>query len=546
MGYVMASSTIDISMRRVIVLAVCILLRTVVLGQVRNIVIDSVYNCNEPTIAIDPRNPLNIVAGSNTSNYYLSTDGGNTWTNGNLASTYGVDGDPVVIVDTTGALYYVHLAINPSLGFPESLDRIVCQSMDNIASGTWTDGSFAGHISVPATDDKPGVGIDRTTNTLYLCWTKFDQYQDTLSTDSSNIYFSKSTDQGNTWSTAVRINQVAGDCSDSDPTVEGAIPCVGPNGEVYVGWASYDAIVFDRSFDQGNTWVTNDVHVADVPGGWNFDVPGLWRCNGLPFTACDVSTGPYRGAIYINWTDQRNGANNTDVWISKSNDSGATWSAPLKVNDDTGSSQQFMSSMTVDPATGFIYIVFYDRRNYMGYPTADSNLTDVYLAVSKDGAATFQNYLISTSPFNPVRTSFMGDYTFISAFNNVVRPIWTRLNITDTLSNEEIVTAIVDSTIGGESIPTVIAGNGSLQVYPNPTANRTTISFEVPAGGPASIYVTDISGSKIATLAGNTFYAAGTHNIPFNTLESGLSSGLYFLTLRCGSYAATRKLVVTR
>nr|MBK9651771.1 glycosyl hydrolase [Bacteroidota bacterium] len=124
-----------------------------------------------------------------------------------------------------------------------------------------------------------------------------------------------------TWSTPVRINKVAGDCIDSDNTVEGAVPAVGPNGEIYVAWAGPNGLVFNRSFDEGNTWLSSETPIDPMPG-WDYAIPGIYRANGLPVTACDVSGGAYTGTVYVNWSDQRNGASNTDVWLAKSTDSG--------------------------------------------------------------------------------------------------------------------------------------------------------------------------------------------------------------------------------
>jgi len=71
-----------------------------------------------------------------------------------------------------------------------------------------------------------------------------------------------------------------------------------------------------------------------------------------------------------------------------------------------------------------LYFVFYDRRKY----SAKSLKTDVYLAVSKDGAKTFKNIKISEKPFIPDKTVFFGDYNNISVYKGIVRPIWTRLD----------------------------------------------------------------------------------------------------------------------
>jgi hypothetical protein len=501
-------------------------------AQMLNIVIDSSGGSpNEPCIAIDPKNTNHMVAGSNINNYYVSSDGGYTWSKGLLTSTYGVWGDPVTIADTTGTFYYFHLARNPAITtWPDYADRIVCQRMDTFGLG-WTNGTFTGHLA-PAMQDKHWVVVDRNTNTMYVTWTQFDKYASTSSADSSNILFSKSADQGNTWSTPMRLNKEAGDCMDEDFTVEGAVPCVGLHGEVFVAWCGYNKILFDRSYDGGITWMDSDKLVASVPGGWDYNVPGLNRCNGLSFIACDLSSGPYSGALYISWSDQKNGSNNTDVWICKSIDSGKSWSIPLLVNDDFTNTHQFMSSMSVDPSTGYVYVLFYDRRNY-----GISIATDVYLAVSKDGGATFTNHLISESPFVPNPGDFFGDYTYVSAFNGMVRPIWGRYNTLETFK-QKIVTAIIDSTITGPPPPPVNAmanatkANFGVRIYPNPVSGAATISYELAVAGNVSIYIADITGRSVMSLKDGAFLPAGRHIERVGLAEAGLSPGLYFLCVK--------------
>ncbi|MDD1463672.1 glycoside hydrolase, partial [Dolichospermum sp. ST_sed2] len=131
--------------------------------------------------------------------------------------------------------------------------------------------------------------------------------------------------------------------------------------------------MFQKSTDGGTTWLPNEQLVNSFPGGWDYGISGLYRCNGLPFTFCDLANAsPYKGTIYINWSDQVNGLNDGDIWITKSTNGGTTWSAPIRVNNDVPGKQQFMSAMTIDQITGYVYILFYDRRNY-----ASGNNTDV-------------------------------------------------------------------------------------------------------------------------------------------------------------------------
>lgn len=188
-----------------------------------------------------------------------------------------------------------------------------------------------------------------------------------------------------------------------------------------MAWCLNEKIYFDKSENGGKTWMEEDVVVADQPKGWAMNIPGVNRTNGFPVTGCDLSNGKHRGTIYINWADQKNGEDDTDIWLSKSTDGGNTWSERIRVNNDKGKAQQFLTWMSVDPITGHIYIIFYDQRDH------EDGKTEVYLAHSKNGGKSFKNVKISESPFSLDKSVFFGDYNNISAYNGVVRPIWTRL-----------------------------------------------------------------------------------------------------------------------
>ena len=376
----------------------------------------------EPTICVNPKNPQQVAAGAVLNHYYWSHDGGRTWQNNKLTSTYGVYGDPVIIADWQGNFFYAHLSDPEGKGWSSEklLDRIVIQKSTD-GGQTYDNGAFTGNRH-PKDQDKHWLVADPKTNALYCTWTEFDKYDSKKPEDRSRILFSKSTDGGKTWTDALPINQFDGDCLDDDNTTEGAVPAAGPNGEIYVAWAWGNKIWFDRSLDGGKTWLERDVEVADQPGGWNFDIPGIQRCNGMPVLVCDLSNGPDRGALYVNWADQRHGANDTDIWVAKSTDGGNTWSKPVRVNDDKKGHQQFLTWLAIDQTTGYLYSVFYDRRAYT------DEQTDVYLARSTDGGKSFENMKISSEPFKPVSLIFFGDYNHISAHAGVVRPIWTRLD----------------------------------------------------------------------------------------------------------------------
>lgn len=372
----------------------------------------------EPAILINPANPENVIAAANINNGYYSFDGGKTWTKQTMKSSLGVYGDPCLVADKKGRTYFFHLSNPDGLGWASDklLDRIVSQYSTD-GGKTWSSGVGIG-LNGSKDQDKEWAAVNPKNGHVYVTWTQFDKYNSKNDQDSTVILFSKSTKKGKKWKDPIRINQFAGDCLDEDQTVEGAVPTVGPNGEIYVSWSLNNEIYFDRSFDGGRTWLDKDIVATTNTQGWAFDIPGIQRCNGMPITKVDVSNSEHNGTIYINWSDQRNG--DTDIWLIKSTDKGNTWSAPKKVNDDNGNAHQFFTWMDVDPATGNIYIVFYDRRNY------NDNNTNVYLATSTDGGETFVNERISESPFVPNDKVFFGDYNNISVLNGMVRPIWTR------------------------------------------------------------------------------------------------------------------------
>ncbi len=502
---------------------------TQLLAQHPNVLISQNFDPNEPSICINPKNTNELVAGANLNNVYYSHDAGASWAQASVSCPWGIWGDPVIGVDTTGAFYFLHLS-NPPNG--SWIDRIVIQKSTD-AGVHWSDGAYTGLNGAKA-QDKHWIAVDPATNALYVTWTQFDHYGTSNPADSSIILFSKSTDGGLSWTTAKRISKLAGDCIDSDNTAEGAVPCVGPNGEVFVVWSNRNQLWFDRSTDGGETWLEEDILVGEQPEGWDYLVPGISRSNGLPVVVCDLSGGANQGTIYVNWSDQRNGADDTDVWFSKSTDGGLSWSLATRVNDDNTKRQQFFTFMTIDQATGYLWFVFYDRRNY------NDNRTDVYMAVSKDGGATFKNFKVSESPFTPNENVFFGDYTNITAHNNVVRPIWTRL----ANFNLSLWTALVD--------PNVLVGTSETPEhpfvamdapYPNPFMEKTAISFKLHGMALVSLRLYDLRGQEVATILDKEWLDYGKYVEGIDALNLGLAPGAYVAVLTVDGKVLKQKML---
>ena len=418
-------------------ISLCLLLFSTIFTsaqQVVRITEPNAINPAEVSIAINPKNPDNMIAASFQtgppprpragSYHYVTFDGGKTWTTVPTPDpTNLVQGDDVVAFSQDGIAYHAHLSFDGiRLARPVRAESGMIVNVSKDGGNTWTEGTPAiDHInSVIPFEDKPGLIVDnapgsRWNGNVYMAWTRFDVYGSSNPEDHSQIYFTRSVDHGQTFSMPFRISDTGGDCVDSDNTVEGAVPAVGPNGEVYVVWAGPLGLVFDKSLDGGLTFGKDKV-ISDFPGGWDFAVEGLDRANGMPVTGVDLSDGPNKGTLYVNWIDARNG--DPDVFVMSSRDGGNTWSTPVRVNDDPlkNGKVQFFTWMAVDPADGSINIVFYDRRDTTGTQT---RLT---LARSVDGGRTFVNYKIDQQPFAANSRTFFGDYSSISAYEGRVVP----------------------------------------------------------------------------------------------------------------------------
>lgn len=393
-------------------------------AQFKNILLDPGTPDNkpcEPSIAISLNNPKIIVAASVLNNVYYTSNGGLSWQKSTLKSPLGVWGDPAVISDFKGNFYYFHLSdpTGKNWASEEILDRIVVQE-SNDGGGIWSEGESIG-FNHPRDQDKEWAVVDRKGN-FFVTWTQFDKYGSADSTCQSNILLSMSSN-GKKWSKPIYISQTPGNCKDDDNTAEGAVPAVTADGsKVFVAWANQNKIFLDRSFDSGKTWLSNDLAIAEQPGGWTMNIPGISRCNGMPVLVCDnTKKGRLSGALYLVWADQRNGENDTDIWFMRSVNFGDNWTYPVKINNDGNGKHQFLPWITVDPSTGYLYIIYYDRRAYTDLQT------DVYLAYSTDGGSSFKNVKISEKPFVPNAEVFFGDYNNISASHGIITPIWTRM-----------------------------------------------------------------------------------------------------------------------
>ena len=480
---------------------------------------------NEPAICMNPANTGQIVIGVNPDQYYLSDDGGATWQHGILTSSFGVNCDPVIVAGNDGNFYYFHLVPN--------LSRVVCQKMEGFQP-PWSDGSYTA-VYNSYDIDKEWAVYDPVHDNLYTSWTRFNNWGSSSPTDSTDIFISKSTDGGASWGDQKLVSNIGGNATGGFGSVHGSYPATGPNGEVYVAWWSPAGLMFDRSLDEGETWLGTDINVTGFPVQWIVSIPGIQTGVSFPVIACDRSGGPANGTIYINWTDRRGAQGDANIWLVKSTDGGNTWSEPKKVNDDASVTHQFFNFITIDQVTGKIYVIFYDRRNY-----TNAN-TDVYLAISDDGGETFANHKISETSFIPFSTVFFGHYIGVVAHNDKVFATWMRMDEGElTLWGAPI----DPTTVGkepGKAIPLSLTQN-----TPNPFRENTFFSFKLESTSAVTLLVTDLFGKTVATIISNKKMSPGKHVVSFSPEKWDLPSGMYHYSLVTDHKTVTKKMVYAR
>ena len=351
---------------------------------------------NEPALAVNPKNPQQaVVAWQVNASAAYSTDGGQTWkvAEGTAPKNYRVSGDVSLAYDASGHAILCYIAFD-KLGstnyWAQGATRngiFIRRSLDGGQNWEPDAVTVISHESTPGIpfEDKPWVVADTSgphAGNLYIGWTQF-----TLA--ASDLMFSRSTDDGKTWSQPIKLNSVPGLPRDDNGALEGFHGVVGPDGALYTIWDDRDGIMMAVSHDGGATF-SKDRRIIPAGPGY-FGITGVSRSNGFPQIGWTCERQKHGGNLYVAWSDYSNG--DVDVFVSSSGDYGKTWSAPVRVNSDPihNGKDQFFQWMAVDPQSGAVNLIFYDRRT-------DNQQTTVTLARSTDGGKTFQNYTWDPNP----------------------------------------------------------------------------------------------------------------------------------------------------
>jgi fibronectin type 3 domain-containing protein len=540
----------------------------------------------EVQIAVNPNNPLQLVAGANTfyrdpssgcqapagaaktygtQALYGSSDSGATWihrcapwpsslTGGvNGASAY-FGSDPAVAWDSQGRAVAVYMLISQNKTGTSSGAAIVCYRSSDVGN-SWTYlGTIVNHIADPALfDDKEFVAVDNSPGPastrshpgrIFVIW------------DQNNVERVAYSDNGASWNTVILPTPSVGNYD-----IGGDIK-VGPDGTVYAIWnrlyysgntQTAESTVFSKSIDGGASWSTPVVVASQslLSFGTN-NVPPAQDKRGInAFASLSLDSNPasaYYGRLYVVFTDFPSGTTsgtNTNVYLSRSSDNGASWSPRVLVNDDGGAATQFFPWMSVDPTDGSVNASWYDTRG-----DANNRRTQLFYARSIDGGSSFEpNLLVADSGGSWVNhvgysnensienTAYnanqYGDYSGLVAYNRQVHPLWTDSRefyptAGDTRLEDAATASIVHCS--APSVGALTASVGAACNTPNVSLSWTAVTAwgTNATSGTVSVYRGTTSNPSAATLLAANVAGASYQD----TTGSAGTTYYYFVTAR--------------
>jgi hypothetical protein len=357
---------------------------------------------SESDIRVDPTNPSHLIGSvkwfasaegyNHVLGFFESFNSGRTWSAGHIPGYEGWtdNTDPVGAFDTFGNYYEFILPYqffynadgthNFTVGTP--LEPNPVQPAEAVAVAVRPHGAtsatdwittHAGHPDFVAAYDSVGNEPDKQwmtiddnhaspfRNRVYAMWVDFH-----FLTPVPFVSFADARPDGThtDWSAPQPLPQ-------PPHTPQGAtylLPHVAPDGTVYTTVTNFNpkqgfccaSVFVDKSTDGGATWSVAGTAVPSVTPP-PLIYPNTTFRDGIENT---FAVGNHLDAqgffpLYVAYEDFSAGVGN--VMLTASYDGGATWTAPIQVNDNASPADEFQPNLTVAPA-GTVSVNFYDRR----------------------------------------------------------------------------------------------------------------------------------------------------------------------------------------
>jgi len=317
----------------------------------------------------------------------ISTDDGLTWTDpvalNDAASDSGADWYPQVATDGLGNWVVVWMSSDDLDGaIGSDWDILASRSFDN--GWTWTAPTYVNDNAAEDSGDdhQPQITSDGP-GAWVVSWFSNDSLGGTVGTD-FDLFFSKSDDNGDSWTSPMPINSNAAIDTGDDWTVQ--IKTDG-SGNWIAAWHSGDSllgtigsdqdILIASSYDRGTAWTdprplnTNASTDTgeDVAVRLATDRKGMWL-------AAWLSTDDLQGNIGSDW----------DVLVARSSDGGATWTQPVPLSSKalTDNYNEYYVDLATDGAG--TWVALWTSLDPLGTPGIGLD-SDIVFSVSVNSGA---------------------------------------------------------------------------------------------------------------------------------------------------------------
>jgi len=371
---------------------------------------------NEPSLAVDPTDPNKMAIGwrqfdTIASNFRqagvaYTIDGGLTWTFPGVLDPGQFRSDPVLGSDADGNFYYCSLSSVTTAEVFKSIDGGITWMPPVTAHG----------------GDKEWIAVDQTlgigSGNIYEIWNV--QFSCCPPND-----FTRSTDGGGFFESPVALPL---------PSMKWGTMSVGPDGALYLAGATLNQtghlIAKSTTAQDPASPVTFDfVSPVDLGGVTTTGGPNPAGLLGQVSIATDHSGGPTHGNVYMLGSVDPPGFDPLNVMFIRSTDGGASWSAPVRVNDDLTMIGQgawhWFGTMSVAP-NGRIDVVWNDTRND---PVPMPTMSELFYSYSIDAGVSWSRSIPLTQPYNHTlgypQQNKMGDYYHMVSLDSAAKLAFT-------------------------------------------------------------------------------------------------------------------------
>jgi len=474
------------------------------------------------------------------SGFSYSADGGVTWTDGGQLPTSGsgdeIFGDPDLKtwIDGSGKPWFFYSSLYATAAGIKSL----CVQASDDGGATWSPPrEVTSATNDPDFPDKSFLDVDPETGRLLVSWTNFG-------TPDITIRISHSDDFGATWSPATVFDSYG---SGSVPRADGG------SDRVYLLWRESGRLVFSRSQDNGDTWSPPDTLASGL--GDPMNPYGSDRINGYPSMDVDDTSGN----VYVVYPARNAAPDFDDIHFMRSTDGGLSFSAPVTLNADAGSDRcQFFPWVCVDPAGGAVSVTWLDQ--VLGSGTSDT--TDVFHTHSTDGGlswscpAPLTDDRFHAEAGNTTSQPNLGDYNQCTAEDGMLYAAFPKTDRPSILTYSPDVYVDVSPIAGPDPAPVALAGlsfsdrgcsSGNGYWEPDETVDLT---LTLRNYGACETAITGISGTLVSLDPGVEVLAADRPFAPLGGPGTTAGSTLPFTVrldpdLACGTEVGFRLEVST-